>query len=391
MKLTFYSSILFISFLIGCSPRISDDLQKEIDQISNRWVPDKRVALCNFDLTEGKAGHIILKGETQFPDSKTEVLQLLNTKKIVVTDSIIVLPDTAQLKKTWGVVTLSVANIRSKPAHSSELISQAIMGTPVRVLKIVNGWLFIQTPDRYLGWTNESSVQLMDNSEINNWRKSDRLIYVGAAGNIYQDEKLTIVASDLVAGSIVVAKSSNQSVSKVELPDGRSGFVSNQNWINFNQWVDNVLLKGEVMIADGMKFMGSPYLWGGTSSKGMDCSGFVKTVAFLNGAITERDASQQIKHGKEIDISAGYGNLIKGDLLFFGSKQPYRVTHVAMYIGDGKLIHSSGYVHINSLDKTKPDFNEHLAATLLGARRIIGLDQENGFWFIKGHDWYVIK
>jgi len=142
------------------------------------------------------------------------------------------------------------------------------------------------------------------------------------------------------------------------------------------------------MITTGRQFLGFPYLWGGTSSKGLDCSGFVKTVCFLNGVILERDASQQIKHGQEIDISSGWGNLQKGDLLYFGSKDPYRVVHTGVYIGDSEVINSAGSVQINSLDKKRENFSEYLSSTFLGARRIIGLQPEQGYLPVKLHGWY---
>jgi SH3-like domain-containing protein len=363
-------------------------LQTEIDGISKRWVPDKRVGICNLVIVEGKNNDMVLKGESLFPDTKAEVLQLLKSKGISVIDSVEILPDTTRLEKNWGVVSLSVANLRGKPAHSSELVSQAIMGTPVRVLKENGEWILIQTPDHYISWTNISSVQQMKRSEINEWRNSDRIIYTDTYGTISGDNKLTTVISDLVAGAIVIKKSESKNISEVLLPDGRRGYVSNLNWLNLKQWEDTVNLIPEKLIVTGERFLGFPYLWGGTSSKGMDCSGFMKTVCFLNGIILERDASQQYNHGKEIDITSGWDNLQKGDLLFFGSKNPFRVTHVGMYIGNSEVLHSSGSVRINSLDPKRENYSKHLSSILIGARRIIGLPSEQGNLPIKLHSWY---
>jgi len=388
MKLVISYSIALLTLLISCQPRSVEPLQTEIDAIAKRWVPDKRVGICDLTLVKGKSNEMILKGEAMFPDAKTEVLQLLKSKAISVIDSVVILPDTIHIEKSWGVVSLSVANLRTKPAHSAELASQAIMGTPVRILKEADGWLLIQTPDQYISWSNATSVQPMNRAEINNWRSADRIIYTDTYGVISGDSKLSTVVSDLVAGAIVVRKSENKNITEVTLPDGRIGYVSTLNWLNFKQWKDTVHLIPDKLIVTGKKFIGFPYLWGGTSSKGVDCSGFVKTVCFLNGVVLERDASQQAKHGKEIDITSGYTNLQKGDLLYFGSKQPFKVTHTGMYIGDSEFIHSSGYIHINSLDKTRVNFNSELVSKLLGARRVIGNTPEQGCLPVKQHDWY---
>lgn len=385
-KITF--SIFIFTILLSCHSRSIDLMQGEIDNIAKRWVPDKRVGICNLKLEKGRGDEIVLKGETLFPEAKTEVMKLLQNKGISVIDSSVILPDSVNLKKCWGVVTLSTANLRSKPAHSSEMVSQAIMGTPVRVLKMEDGWILVQTPDRYISWTNQSAVQLMSSSEMNDWRNADRMIYTQSAGTVYEDSKQTVVMSDLVAGAIVTKKSGDQKITEVSLPDGRLGYVSNLNWMSFKQMKDTISLIDDKLIIAGKRFLGFPYLWGGTSSKGMDCSGFVKTVYFLNGVVLERDASQQIKHGKEIDVTTGFTNLQKGDLLYFGSKQPYRVTHTGMYIGDSEFIHSSGYVHINSLDKNRANFNSDLVSKLLGARRVIGNPPEQGCLPIRLHEWY---
>jgi len=388
MKSQITFAIFVFTLLLSCHPKSVDLLQSEIDGVAKRWVPDKRVGLCNFKLENGSGDKIVLKGETIFPEAKTEVLQLLKNKGISVTDSSVILPDSVSLKKIWGVVSLSIANLRSKPAHSSELVSQAIMGTPVRVLKMEDGWVLVQTPDRYIAWTNQAAVRLMSSSEMNEWRNGDRLIYTESNGSVYEDSKQTVVMSDLVAGAIVTKKSESKNITEVSLPDGRVGFVTNQNWRNFKQMKDTVSLIGDNLIIAGKRFLGFPYLWGGTSSKAMDCSGFVKTVYFLNGVVLERDASQQINHGKEIDISSGYTNLQKGDLLYFGSKQPYKVTHTGMYIGDSEFIHSSGFIHINSLDKNRSNYNSELVPKLVGARRVIGNPPEQGCLPVKQHEWY---
>ncbi len=380
--------LVSVMFLFGCRRNNVEQLQKEIYGISQKWVPDKRVGISTLTVVKGSGKEMVLKGETLFPGAKDEVLKLLESKGVSVIDSVVMLPDTIHLEKNWGIISVSVANLRSKPGHAAELVSQAIMGTPVRILKENRGWILVQSPDMYISWTNQSSVYPMSRTEISNWRKTDRIMFTDSYGAVYEDSKQSRVMSDLVAGAILVKKSEAQNLFFVSFPDGREGYVSTKNWLNFNQWKDTVSLVRENLIVTGERFMGFPYMWGGTSSKAMDCSGFVKTVCFLNGLILERDASQQINHGMEVDLTSGWDSLQPGDLLYFGSKQPYRVIHTGIYTGDSEVINASSTVQIGSLDKNRPNFSNYLSSTLIGARRIIGLAPERGYLPIKLHNWY---
>ena len=120
--------------------------------------------------------------------------------------------------------------------------------------------------------------------------------------------------------------------------------------------------------------MGVPYLWGGTSFKGVDCSGFTKTVYFLNGILLPRDASQQVMIGETIDKNGNWGNLKEGDLLFFGEKREdgsERVVHVGMWIGNNEFIHASDKVRIGSMNPSESNYDEYNSKRYLRAKRIL--------------------
>ena len=105
--------------------------------------------------------------------------------------------------------------------------------------------------------------------------------------------------------------------------------------------------------------LGVPYLWGGTSPKGNDCSGFTKTVYLMNGFVIPRDASQQVTAGKIVDENLKFEGLEKGDLMFFGTPakdgKKQRVTHVGIWLGNGKgeFIHSASNVHLSSVNENE--------------------------------------
>ena len=127
-----------------------------------------------------------------------------------------------------------------------------------------------------------------------------------------------------------------------------------------------------------MRFLGVPYMWGGTSVKNVDCSGLTRSVFFANGILLPRNASQQGRVGENLplfnaDGTVDWSALLPGDLVFWGREATEntaaRATHVGMYIGDGRFIHSSFMVRINSLDRSAADFYDRRP---LCARRVVG-------------------
>jgi hypothetical protein len=264
------------------------------------------------------------------------------------------------------------------------------MGTPVRILKNSDGWLLIQTPDLYIGWVDNDAINDMTDGEYLSWKASPRIFYMGKTGDILANPEPGKVISDIVAGCILREGRQENGFSEVILPDGRRGFINKNEAIPLGQIIPGKLLTPENLVRTAESFMGIPYLWGGTSSKGFDCSGFVKTIYYLNGIILQRDASQQFGHGIRIRRSYYPDSLKAGDLLFFGSSGQGRphATHVAMYIGNTDFIHASGRVKINSLDSTRSEFSRFRRNSFLGIRRITGAPFDKGIVPITESNWY---
>jgi gamma-D-glutamyl-L-lysine dipeptidyl-peptidase len=363
-------------------------LANEIQTVQKQLVPDKRTAILEISLNDTINRIITVKGETNLSEAKSLILQLLSEKNIRFTDSIRVLPDASLGDKIWGLATLSVSNMRARPDDAAELVSQALMGTPMKVLDYLEGWYKVQTPENYIGWMGEKELQRITESQMELWRKSNRYFFNRINGNVYRspDKKKTVI-SDLVLGDLFEVEAEVKGFLKMRFPDGRTGFVKKKDCIS---WNDLTSQKPDihVILQTANQMMGIPYLWGGASAKSMDCSGLTKIAYFSQGIILARDASQQSWYGEHPDFS-NYNNLQPGDLLFFG-RNAQRVTHVGIYMGKEEYLNASGCVRINSLDPKDPRYKLTEKKNLVAASRIINSLNTEGIVLVKDHAWYSL-
>ncbi len=367
---------LLLPFLIGCEQKKDENnvVQQYIDAIKQEVAPDKRVAL--FAIENYKSNdEFVLKGESNLPDGIQMLKDRLEQNQVAYVDSITLLPAAELGDSTKAIVNISVANLRSNPKHSAELATQATLGTPVKILKKEGGWYYIQTPDKYLSWVDDGGIILMDSTRFSQWQSTDKIIYQNTYGHAYSGEDEEEIISDLVAGNILEIIKYGGKHFIVHFPDGRTAFVRRNESTTYNNWLEQMDINADSLIATSKKLMGVPYLWGGTSTKGMDCSGFTKTVYFLNGMVIPRDASQQVHAGKPVDSVGNFENLERGDLLFFGRKAndstAEKVVHVGMWIGENEFIHASDMVRISSIDPTADNFDEANKNRYLRTKRIL--------------------
>jgi hypothetical protein len=224
-------------------------------------------------------------------------------------------------------------------------------------------------------------------------------VYTEAFGQVKTaPRRKALPVSDIVAGGILQRIGSKRGYYGVQLPDGRKGFVQKSAAMPWDRWISTRQPQVETVEQDARSMMGNPYLWGGTSVKGVDCSGFVKTAWFLQGMILPRDASQQAGIGETVDIfeadtvsvDKALRNLRRGDLLLFSSlkdgRPAGRITHIAIYLEDGNFIHASGLVRINNMKPGNPALGDWHTRAFVGARRIEG---KQGMVPVATHTWYV--
>ena len=371
-----------ISLLISCKNEEAETVSEEneatpyIAEVRQQHAPDKRVALFDVEGVE-KGEQLVLRGESNMPEAVTDLKKRLQDANVQFVDSIQMLPSKELGEKTNAVVKNSVANIRSNPGHSAELATQATLGTPLKVLKKDDNWYLVQTPDGYLAWVDSGGIVLMSDEELATWKASEKVIFLEPFGESYEKpDSGSQSVSDLVAGDILELKGEKNGFFEVQYPDGRTAYIVKEQAQKYKEWLKSLDQTEESLVSTSKKLMGLPYLWGGTSPKGVDCSGYTKTVFFLNGMVIPRDASQQVHTGKVVDSTRNFENLRKGDLLFFGKpatdSTKERVIHVGMWIGDNKFIHSMGDVHTSTMDTTAADFDEYNYNRYLRSKRLLG-------------------
>jgi hypothetical protein len=377
--------LVFSLFAVQC--KYDKDVKKIISRFGEKNVEDVREEVFSVSFEHVGGVTYILKGDVGNVALKRSLVRELIDKGFHIQDSIRVLP--AGVTEPWALVELSVTTLRTSPSHTSSMVSQALMGSPLRVLKEEGDWVYVQTSDRYLGWTEKGALHFMDESSLNNWKSALRVMVI-VRGTEIRDRETDRVVSDLVAGDLLETSGVRSGHIMVTSPGGRSGYVLGSEVVAFNEAVFPDTVDVKAVKESALNLLGTPYLWGGTSVRALDCSGFIKTVYQLHGLVLPRDASLQARYGEEIPLDKGWRNFEIGDLLFFapheGSK---RITHVGLYIGNSEFIHEAGRAKINSLDSTRENYNPSRKHTLTEVRRIKGMEGTEGIIPITQHPWYV--
>jgi len=248
------------------------------------------------------------------------------------------------MEKKDCIVKTSVAPLYSKPTFKSELITQALIWEYLIILDKKNNWYKIKQWDNYISWIHNSYIVDSDiyikKSKLHNYHNWCYL------NKTILNKKNNLLLS--FGSCMPVLKEKKNGLNEVLLPNAERIEINKKYLIN-----NKKIIPIKDIVNYCYQLIGIPYLWGGKSSFGYDCSGFIQTLLRLNGVKFPRDCSEQIKYKKMKRIKPERSDI--GSLIFF--KEKNNISHIGMFLNQFEFIHSSGCVKINSINKKHKNFD----------------------------------
>jgi cell wall-associated NlpC family hydrolase len=240
-----------------------------------------------------------------------------------------------------AVVLATVENMYSAPDASKDVVSQARLGEVVDVLEERDGFLRIRTPDHYPGWVPAGSLFTYSDAATTRYASRGTVAEVTSLlANVYRDADVTTArpATQAPLGTVleVAATTAPDRWLRVRLPSGETAYVQKGDVKVRDAAAPRAAGSDADLVATARRFLGLPYLWGGMTPRGVDCSGFVSSVYLVNGYGLLRDADMQFDDPRARPVEVP--DLRPGDLLIIGKT---KVTHVGLYVGEGRFIHAT--------------------------------------------------
>ncbi len=337
---------------------------KDASRVIRDIRPDTRLEIFDVepDCFEGK---LILGGVSSSPELVNELKRNLSGNVSAIIDEVIILPAGSDLNgHSWGLISAPVATMNSVPKFASPPVTQAVMGTPVKVLRKNGAWIQVQTPDGYLGWIHPDQLERLSEKELGSWNASDLVMTTESHSKLTSPDGER--AGYVPAGSLLKLMKREGTQLLVQLPSGKTAEVSADKAVDFRSWANRQKELYEKspedfktnLVSTAKSFLGTSYLWGGTSSLAMDCSGLISSVYRLNGLVIPRDSDMQGNIDGAFKKNTDQG---KTDLLLFGNVENNTpiISHIGIAADGDRFVHSLGTVRWGSLKEGNPDYDDY--------------------------------
>lgn len=245
----------------------------------------------------------------------------------------------------FGIADLSIVPMRNQQSERSEMVSQVLFGELYEVLEITEKWVYIRLlHDGYEGWIDRKMCLLVSDEYANAYRAEESVLATEVFNIVIKDgdygNKLIVSGSAFPFFDVVTKK--------MRIGDDTYTLVSKMKDVGIDSLRD-------LIIGYALMYYNTPYLWGGRSPYGIDCSGLTQVVYRMAGIDLPRDASQQVLSGEDFSFVE---EALPGDLAFFGDDMG-AITHVGIIWEQNRIIHASGRVRVDKIDH-QGIFNEDL-------------------------------